>query len=149
MMGTPYLDGGEYTDKDTLNFLWALSPDHSDDKEKQISFVEMAIEKIPDIARAEAEIDVFLQETFMDGPGRGVSSVPYVSGIAWLVYQMGKKPFCWKEKRTMHTALRKIYQLMRCRKLEKGGILYNEKSDMIKARWLDTLNANRVVKGDN
>lgn len=140
-MGTPYIEGGrDYTEQDTLQFLWVLSPDFSTDAAIRDAFIESAIKLISDYARAEAEIEIFLKETFMDGPQGGVSSVPYVSGIAWMIYSMARKPFKWKRKRTLHAPLREIYQLMRCRKMDKGGILFNE-SDKIKATWLDEVNA--------
>lgn len=139
-MGTPYLDGGEYRDTDTVRFLWALSPEFCADEAKRDAFIDLAIKTIDDIAKTEAEIEIFLKETFMDGPQGGPASVPYVSGIAWMIYAMARKPFKWKREKTLHTPLREIYQLMRCRKLDKGGIIFNE-SDKIKATWLDEVNA--------
>lgn len=141
-MDTPFLTGKPAIETEVIRFLWALSPEFAVNQDKMDKFIEFSLVSINDRWEdAEIQIDNFITKTFLDVPrGGGGDCVPYVTGVAWLIYKMGCKPFRWKEKRTLHTPLRKIYQYLRCYRIETGGILFNEISDKIKATWLDEVN---------
>lgn len=144
-INTPFLGQGTIFEDEIVRFLWALSVDFTTDTEKRKAF---QLETTKSLAGkwkdAELEIDVFLEATFMDSPmGSGGDCVPYVSGIAWMIFRMGCDPFNWKKEETLHAPMRLIYQLMKCQDLERGRVLYNPISDKVKAYWLDALNANR------
>lgn len=162
-METPFLCGGPVNKSDIIYFLWALSPAFVGEKRKypRSNFFRKLTFRNPlgpyaqrdafiaDVSKhlskqwkeAEASIDEFVRDTFMDANNGGsIESVPYVTGVAWMLYKMSCEPFKWHTDRVMHTPVRFIYQLTRCHRLENGAILYNEKSDGVKARWLDVLN---------
>lgn len=155
-METAFLGCVQVTDAEIIRFLWALSVDFSTEADKREAFIESCVKQFGSIEygwlKAEEAIDEFLKQTFFDGPKGGAESVPYVTSIAWLVYTMAKEPFRWTKEQTMHTPLREIYQYTRCLRLDKGGVLYNEFSDTIKAEWTGKLHrewlANKA-KGDN
>lgn len=158
-MDTPFLSGRDADEGEIIRFLWALSPDFSSDLHPKTPWYRRLLGKKRISRRdafirdawihlrgcwdeAEFQIDAFIRDTFIDAPrGNGGSSVPYVTGVAWMLYRMGREPFRWDKERTLKTPMREIYQYMRCQKIDNGGILYNEISDKIKARWLDELNA--------
>lgn len=142
LMETPFLSDGEVTPREVTRFLWALSEDFSISTEDREAFQEKAIKLLEEKwDEAYAKIEKFLDDTFMDGPrGGGAESVPYVSGIAWMVFRMECDPHRWTRNRTLHTPMREIYQYMRCADIDRGRVMYN-RSDIIKSMWLDELNA--------
>lgn len=142
VMETPFLSGDDVTPKEVIRFLWALSVDFSEEQEKRDAFIESVVKSLEGRwDEAYEAVEKFLDDTFMDGPvAGGTDSVPYVSGIAWMIFRMGCDPFRWDKERTLHTPMREIYQYMRCADIDRGRIMYN-RSDTIKARFLDDLNA--------
>lgn len=150
-MRTPFICGGEYNEAETLRFMFAVWSEfvpqsHPEFNDKILMLTALLRQRFPDNFLAlEDEIDQFISVTFMDGPRGGPESVPYVTGIAWHVYQMAKEPYGWDEQRTLDTPLRKIYQYLRCLKLERGDIMFNELSDTVKANWLQELRENKIT----
>ncbi len=141
---SPFVCGGVYTEIDTIRFLWVISKigmgvekGHPEHKERLDAMTDLLLTKYGQhFLDAEKEIDEFIKVTFMDGPRGGVEAVPYVTGTAWMIYVMSKEPFRWTKDQTIHTPYRELYQYVRCKRLDEGGILFNEFSDTIKADWL-------------
>ncbi len=140
---TPFIGGGEVDRAAIGQFLWALHRDYCSPKwswrgrNAQRNAFLRSLRKADRWAELEDGIDAFLDATFLDAPyGGDVNQTPYVCSIAWIEYRMACEPFRWPSERTMHTPLRRLYQLMRCYALENGGILYNRKSDAVKDSWL-------------
>lgn len=135
-MNTPFMAGGEYSDAETIRFLWAMSVDFCTDPDKREEFILESLKRLSEFGfdLAEDEIDSFLNDTFMDAPQGGGDYAPVVSSPAWLVYKMMCKPLRWTEEKSLHTPIRRIYQYIRCHQLEKGHIIYNP-SDKLKADW--------------
>ena len=162
-METPFLSGRTASRGEIVRFLWALCPWFVGEPRKyprsnfwrkltfrkplspfatRDAFVEDVTKSLDGRwGEAEESIDLFIRNTFMDAPKSGGESVPYVTGIAWMLFVMAGEPFRWSEEKTLHTPLRKSYQLSRCIRISNGGILYNDISDKVKARWLDEVNA--------
>ena len=156
LMRTPFLESDEaMTEAEILRFLWSLSVDFSTEEGKRDEWLKVALIKIIEgggFDRAEDEIQLFLDETFLDAPHGGRESVPYTTAIAWMVYKMACVPFGWDKDRTMTTPIREIYQYLRCDALAKGQALINSWSDKLRAAWLQELRdaaANNQTGGAN
>lgn len=149
LIQSPFLIGGNPSHGQIIQFLWVLSSSFSTDSEQRDCFIENTTKLLADRwTEAEIAIDEFIRDTFLDSPrGDGGECVPYVTGIAWLIYSMARDPFRWTRDQTLHTPLREIYQLVRCHRLDNRGILFNEISDNVKARFLDELNAKQPARG--
>jgi len=137
-MESPVLFGSaEPRDSDYAQFLWALSTNFAVDTKKRESFIERVAKSLyEDHDSIVAGISEFLDATFLDVSSGGREETPYVCSCAWMEYSMSKDPFRWDSQRTLHTPLRRIYQLIRCRTLDNGGTLINNKSDKVKGDWL-------------
>lgn len=143
---TPFLTGAEVRDGDVLRFLWACHVDNPLREERSRLFQPSKRQRFLasinagfDFDLAVAEIDCFMEDTFMDSPD-GKSSRPYACSIAWLEYSMCSKPFCWTREYTLDSPMRIIYQLLRCRALDNGAILKNRLSDPVLDSALEELN---------
>lgn len=150
-MRSPFICGGEYNDQETLRFLWALSPDfvtpeHPDCQDRITMLAALLTKRYGQcFVDVEDEIDAFVKATFMDGPmGGGSEQVPYVIGVAWQIHQMGKAPYRWHWKETLHTPLRIIFQLIRCVKLDRGDTMFNN-SDWIKDQFLKDFREGKIT----
>ena len=137
-INSPVLFGSESpTDADYAQFLWALSEEFAVDKEKRDAFIDRVAKSLfDDRETLISEVHDFLDITFLDVNSGGSEQTPYVCSCAWLEYSMSKEPFGWDAEKTLHTPLRRIYQLVRCRTLDNGGVLVNNLSDKIKGNWL-------------
>lgn len=151
-IGTTYLDGGDCTIAETLKFLWLLSPIFTKEDNIRDAFVETATKRLIELDAfdlAIQEINEFIRVTFMDATAGG-DSVPYVIGEAWITYTFMKDPFNWTEEKSMHTPYRKLFQYLRCVKLENGiDNLINEFSDPKRDKWLHELRAQWNNGGNN
>lgn len=147
-METPFIVGGEYTLTATIQFLWAISTEFKEsDSESLERFIENRIVPQESLEDLYDGIDEYIEATFFDAPGgTGVTGVPYICSTAWFVYVMACKPFKWKEKRTLNTPIRRIYQYWKCQKFAKGIALRNSISDKIREDWLA---ARRKQQGQN
>lgn len=86
-----------------------------------------------------AEIQEFVNLTFMDAPAGGKEEKPIASNIAWLVYRFRHDPWRMSELETSNTPLRKLYQELRCFERENDKNPAN-KSDIKKSDWLGEVN---------
>ncbi len=133
-----FIEGGTYDLGEVLKFLWAMSPKFSENQDEMDAFFEesaKSLAELESLSLAFDEIDQFIEETFMDGPQGGAESVPYVIGEAWMVYTFMKDPFRWTEEQALHTPYRKLFQYLRCVKLDNDQVVYNE-SDKVKDAWM-------------
>lgn len=137
-METPYMGGsGEYTEAETIRFLWAMSVEFSTDAGVRELFIAKVVKRLSETgyAQAEQEIEDFLTATFLDAPMGGVDSAPVVSSPAWMIHKMMKQYPQMTRQDASNTPIALIYQFMRCEAREKGDILYNP-SDKLKADWM-------------
>lgn len=86
-----------------------------------------------------AEIQAFVDLTFMDAPAGGKEEKPIASNISQLIYRFRHDPWGMKERETSNTPLRKLYQELRCFERENEKNPAN-KSDIKKSTWLSNLN---------
>lgn len=133
---SPLLFGGEQTHIDAAQFIAALQ----DEKDRNIPATLEALLAMEgdDIA---AEISDFVEITFLDAPrGGSGDDAPIASGIAWLEYRMARDPFRWDCEKTLHTPLRRIYQLLRCDEKYQGETVVNALSGAKESEWLARVN---------
>lgn len=135
---TPFIYDGRIGTEHVAQFLWACHWDYSLDIHKREEFVKSL--RHYDYPTAVAEIDEFIDDTFLDAP-TGKSGIPYYCNFAWFEYIM-HKAMGWDSEYTLNQPLRRIYQLIRCMDHERGGIMTNRLSDKVRGDWLATLRKN-------
>lgn len=135
---SPFVSGGEITHASVLQFLWACSTGYSTSRFSRWMFFNRLFFSPVDLVKGASEIGQFMDDTFLDAPYGTGKSVPYVSSIAWLELSM-KRIMGWDSERTLHTPLRRIYQLIRCNVLRDGGLLVNARSDAERDRMMHEL----------
>jgi hypothetical protein len=137
-IGSPFITEGSITTAHILQFLWACSTDYSTSRFARWRFMRRA-SRI-NLIKAANQIEEFLDDTFLDAPYGGKKSVPYVSSLAWIEVAM-RRIMGWGIETTMHTPLRRIYQLIRCERLEKGDCaIINARSDYERDRSMHAAN---------
>lgn len=131
---TPFLSGGHLGTEHIAQFLWICHWDYSLDIHDRDAFIKTL--KGQDYSELAAEIDQFIDDTFLDTP-QGSAGIPYFCNFAWFEYIM-HKAMGWDSEYTLNQPLRRIYQLIRCMELESGAILSNKRSDKVRGDWLAT-----------
>lgn len=138
---SPFVYGGAFDPADATPFVQFISfVAITDAPEKTFEEIGAAA-LLADLDAWCAEIDEFVALTFLDAPTGGKSDdAPIASAIAWLEYRMAGEPFRWDSERTLDTALRRLYQLIRCWQKEQGDVVVNALSGKCESDWLDTVN---------
>jgi hypothetical protein len=132
----PFLFGGEQSHIYAAQFIAALQD--KKDRNMPLTLQALLAMELEDIAE---EISHFVDATFMDAPRGGNSEdAPIASGIAWLEYRMAREPFRWDCEKTLHTSLRRIYQLLRCDEKYQGETVVNLLSSEKEREWLVRVN---------
>ncbi len=137
---SPFLVGGErFSLPHVWQFLWALSPvyDPLDKRTPKAIARRIAILDVDDCV---AEIDAFMEVTFMDALDDGKKETPIAASVAWLIYSFRGEPFFQTPEQTLDVPLRKLYQELRCHRKTQGGVVMNDKSGKIKADAFAVIN---------
>lgn len=144
----PFLCGGRMTPEAVAVFLWVLSPSFRvDDADGRALFIARLreLDVLSDVAACGREIRDFIEEMFLDLPGPGKrgrkTNAPITSTEAVYVELFGEA--CgWDARRTMHTPLPQLYQVLRQITLRKDpdAIFLNRRSDKVIDDWQRALN---------
>lgn len=124
----PFAIGGSIRLAHVAQFLWALHVDYSPSawwKKRQLMKRASRLE----IHSSVAEIQSFLEITFMDQPHGISKEKPIASDTAWLVFRFRHEPWGMKKEETIHTPFRELYQELRCWRRENTEDYIENPSD--------------------
>ncbi len=150
--GSVFLYGGAVTPAAVALFLWIASPDFraGDDGARALFIARLrTIDALADLAECSRQIGEFLEEMFLDSPaasGGGKGSTPTTSQEA--VYcEIFAESCGWSVEQTMHTALPKLYQVLRRITLRKDheAKFINRRSDKVRGDFQRSLQAAAAV----
>lgn len=142
---SPWIVGGNRESYEAVaKFIWALHIDHFPASLQIPKRILKSLYK-SDLYKSVAEIDAFMELTFMDASSGEKREKPIASSVTWLIYEFRKEPWVFSEERTLDTPLRKLYQELRCYRKEKGAVLLNS-ADKVKAEWIQSVN--EWINGD-
>lgn len=134
--GSPFVVGGSVTLADVGVFLWALSPEFTEDREAREAF--MARIAALDFEKAVEAIRDYRTMLFVDAPKGGSGGTPATAFIASVTHRLASA-YGWSRNSIHDLPLPEVFQYLKRLSGDDGAIMFNPFSDKVKGDYLRKL----------